>query len=243
MKRRQSGPPGSSRKNHIVPDPARKMKFKSSDKPNNPKKPKKRPKSKVVEYKDADRKRLEKRFEKAAGTEAVRSVRMTRKKLKQLRKLRGEFKHDVPDIYAMLEQGATARQIQRAFYNAALASCIALIPILESKTVGSEWDRDVYALNAAIAQGMDILGQLRALDDQQQQAFDLIDQVVNPLYDAVAHQIVNCLSILRDNINPYIDAKNEMHVRELFQVSARELGSYLDVSKETTRNNVLRHMG
>ena len=173
----------------------------------------------------------------------IKHIRLTKKKVKELKKMRGEFKRDLPDIYQLLDSGGTARQIQRRFYLGTLAAVVDLIPVLESKTSKSAWDRDVYALNSVIAQGMDILNNLHTLDEAQQQAHDLNSQVIEPQYNTLAAQFVTCLSILRDNVDPYIKPECEMKVRQIFQTSGKEFGAFLDISEATTKDNVIRHIG
>ena len=173
----------------------------------------------------------------------IKTARLTKKKLKKLKKLRGEFKRDLPDIYQLLDEGGTARQVQRRFYIGVLAAVVDLIPVLESKTSKSAWDRDVFALNAVITQGMDILAKMQELDDEQQQAHDLNENVIIPMYNTIGHQFVNCLSILRENIEPHMRPESEMQIRTVFQTSAREFGAYLDTARTATKENVLRHIG
>ena len=173
----------------------------------------------------------------------IKNVRLTRKKLKKLKKLRGEFKRDLPDIYQLMDAGGTARHIQRRFYTGVLAAVVDLIPVLESRTSKSAWDRDVYALNAVITQGLDILGKMQELDDQQQQAHDLNNDVIMPMYNIIMHQFINCLSILRENLESSMRPEAEMHIRAIFQTSAREFGAYLDAARTSAKENVLKHLG
>lgn len=175
----------------------------------------------------------------AVGEAGEKRLRMTKRKMKKLEELvDSEFRHDLPNIFELIDSDAGADEIQKVFLRASLATIMDLIPTIEAQANKSKRENDMYALNALISQGREILHDLRALQDSDEIAFRIATMIVDPAYMAIGATFVNLITAIRAEIEPYIEKGSEQRVREIFQGNASSFGQFLDASKNTVKQRI-----
>ena len=178
----------------------------------------------------------------AVGPKAEKNLRMTKNKIKKLKELGGEFKKDLPSIFNLIDNYKDSKSIQLAYYKAALAVVVDIIPVLETKAAKTKWDRDILALNATLDQGMQILANVQALDESKNIIHRIVGNVIDPSYMALAHMYVSSLASLREEISTFIPKENEMEVRKQFQKISTDFAEYLDTSRAALRDAFEREL-
>ena len=175
----------------------------------------------------------------AVGPVAEKRMRMTKRKIKELSGLTGEFKADLPDILSMLDDTSSGDEVQKRFLTASLAAIVDIIPHKEAQTKKTLREQDVYAFNALISQGREILNELRALSQSDEVAHRIAVSIIQPAFMAISSSYISQMFALRNELEEIIgDGKKARIMREAFQNAAREFGSYLEVSRDSIINRV-----
>lgn len=173
------------------------------------------------------------------GKQGEKKLRLTKKRLKELEEMTGEFKVDLPDIFSMIDdQDAKAEDIQKAFLRAAFATVVSLIPVMEEQAHKKRNESGAYALNALLSQGREIAADLRALQSSEEIAARISALVIDPSYMSIVATIVQTLSNLRDEMEKFVQPGKEMQMRQIFQIHAVNIGQFLDVSRSNVKARI-----
>lgn len=179
------------------------------------------------------------RLVEVLGPEGAKRVRMTKKKIKGLKKLKhSDFKDDLPDIFELLDDGQSSEEVQRAFLKASLASILSLIPVMEDQAHKGKRESNAYALNSLISQGREILHDIKSLTDSGNVAIVIANTVVDPAYVGIANIYANLMHSLREQVSEHVMPGKQHLVREMFTEVSRQYGQYLNVSRDSTKTHI-----
>lgn len=201
----------------------------------------KKKKSKNIENLPATSKR-EALIEQVGKKEAKR-LRQTKKQLKEVEKLGGQFSRDMGDIFELLDENDNdATKVQVIFLKSALAAIIDLIPHMEAQARKSKREQEMYALNSLISQGREIFADLRSVSDSSLVADRIAVAVVDPMFTAMSHTFITLIASLRDTLLEHVkdDAVSRRKVAEEVMQCGMSFGTYLNTSSATLKE-AIRH--
>lgn len=165
------------------------------------------------------------------GKEGEKRIRLTKKRMKELEEMTGEFKGDLPDIFKLIDDpNASADDIQRSYLRGAFGVVLALIPVMEEQAHKKKNESGAYALNALLSQGREIAADLRALQSADEVASRIASLIIDPTYHSIAATVLQSLASLRDEMEKFVVKGQEFKMRQAFQIHASTLGQFLDVS-------------
>lgn len=173
------------------------------------------------------------------GEDGEKRIRMTKKRMKQLAELTGDFKDDLPSIFELIDDpNASADDIQRAYLRAAFSTIVGLIPTMEDQALKKKNESGAYALNALLSQGREIAADLRALQSSDEIAIRIASMVIDPIFISIMSVLLQAMASLRDEVERLASPGNETKIRQLFQTAGITIGQHLDVSKASMKSRI-----
>lgn len=159
----------------------------------------------------------------------------------RMKRLNSVFKDEVSTIQRLLEAHNSDGAIT-VFQKTALATMIELIPIAEEKYRKFGNERSAYALNSLITQARELVGDIKAEQDQRELALRLSREIVNPAFIQIMQNMVDNLYQLKRNVESCVPTNRVSDVHRQVEQTAREITHFLEQSYAQIRDRITSEM-